>query len=92
MNTRPLISLVTLIAAALLLSTTGTASAQETKQQTTQAQQQTQARAEKANIPSRAQASQNQDGAARKLGPGDGLGNQGVQPQDGTGNGSAGRL
>lgn len=53
--------------------------------------QQTQTRAKKGDVNGQVQSAQS-NGATRRLGPGDGAGNQGVKPENGTGNGSPGRL
>lgn len=53
--------------------------------------QQTRTRAEKGDVNGQVQSAQS-NGATRRLGPGDGTGNQGVKPENGTGNGSPGRL
>lgn len=75
----PFRTLTTLIGGwALILATAGIANAQET---TPDPANQTQARQ-----------GRNQGGSARLLGPGDGTGNQGVKPADGSGNGSPGRM
>ena len=75
--------------AALILTTASFAVAQEATPDPNQNQTQTQAR--KGDVKGQAQGAQSK-GATRRLGPGDGTGNQGVKPQDGTGNGSPGRL
>jgi hypothetical protein len=72
---------------ALILATAGIGVAQEATPDPA-----TQTQAQRLDENGRAQGVQNQTGSARRLGPGDGTGNQGVKPADGSGNGSPGRM
>jgi len=82
---------IALGAAALVLASAGLAGAQEDTRNQSGDQIQTQARNASRDGQGQAPKVREQAGAARKLGPGDGTGNQGVRPQDGSGNGSPGR-
>ena len=76
-------------AGALVLATAGFTGAQETTPNRNDRQDQTQPR--KAVSNGQGQGTQKQTVSARRLGPGDGTGKQGLRPQDGSGNGSPGR-
>jgi hypothetical protein len=76
--------------AALILTTAGLANAQQTTPDP--ATKQTRAKKGDGSGQDPAQGAQNAAGATRRLGPAEGTGNAGVKPQDGTGNGSPGRL
>jgi hypothetical protein len=73
------------------LATAGLAGAQEATPGTAEKPTQSQAKKGDASGQGQAQGVRNETGATRKLGPGDGTGNQGIKPQDGTGNGSPGQ-
>ncbi len=75
-------------AAALVLATTGLASAQEAAPNPAGVQTQ----AKKGDGSGSVQGAQNRTGTAPRLGPADGTGRQGLAPQHRTGNGSAGRI
>jgi hypothetical protein len=77
--------------AALVLASAGFAGAKEGTQNHSGEKVQTQSRKPSRSGQGQAPKAREQAGAARKLGPGDGTGNQGVRPQDGSGNGSPGR-